>query len=151
MKIFYDEVKDKRKNKLVRLQVDNKFQQVKIKDLNDWQNIDMFTNSVRGGKAFAAKQKIRELKTRVSKLNAQKLKIPPTNIIFNLANNMNNVQSEKYGFNPEEIGKNSLSIERFRTMFNKHRIKRTRLLNNRLKRYYDKKNAKPRGKNSDKG
>ena len=51
----------------------------------------MFTNSVRGGKAFAAKQKIRELKTRVSKLNAQKLKIPPTNIIFNLANNMNNV------------------------------------------------------------
>ena len=36
MKIFYDEVKDKRKNKLVRLQVDNKFKQVKIKDLNDW-------------------------------------------------------------------------------------------------------------------
>ena len=36
MKIFYDEVKDKRKNKLVRLQVDSKFQQVKIKDLNDW-------------------------------------------------------------------------------------------------------------------
>ena len=99
----------------------------------------MFTNSVRGGKAFATKQKIRELKTRVSKLNVQKLKIPPTNIIFNLANNMSNVQSEKYGFSPEEIGKNSLSIKRFRTMFNKHRIKRTRLLNNRLKRYYDKK------------
>ena len=36
IKIFYDEVKDKRKNKPMRLQVDNKFQQVKIKDLNDW-------------------------------------------------------------------------------------------------------------------
>ena len=47
----------------MRLQVDNKFQQVKIKDLNNLNNVDMFTTSVRGGKAFAAEQKIRELKT----------------------------------------------------------------------------------------
>ena len=33
----------------------------------------MFTTSTRGGKAFAAEQKIRELKTRILKLNAQKL------------------------------------------------------------------------------
>ena len=33
MKLFYDEVKGKRKNKCVRLQIDNEFQQVKIKDL----------------------------------------------------------------------------------------------------------------------
>ena len=32
MKIFHDEVKDKIKNKPMRLQVDNEFQQVKIKD-----------------------------------------------------------------------------------------------------------------------
>ena len=54
----------------------------------------MFTTSVKGGKAFAAKQKIRELKTRVSKLNTQKLKIPPTKLILNSENNINNVQSE---------------------------------------------------------
>ena len=30
MRLFYNEVKDKRKNKRVRLQVDSKFQQVKI-------------------------------------------------------------------------------------------------------------------------
>ena len=30
MKLFYDEVKEKRKNKPMRSQVDNKFQQVKI-------------------------------------------------------------------------------------------------------------------------
>ena len=41
-------------------------------------NVEMFTTSVRGGKAFAAEQKIREIKTRISKLNAQKLKIFPT-------------------------------------------------------------------------
>ena len=52
------------------LQVDNEFQQVKIKDLNDQNNVEMFTSSVIGGKAFAAGQKIRELKTRISKINA---------------------------------------------------------------------------------
>ena len=56
------------------LQVDNEFQQVKVKDLNDMNNVEMFTTSVRGGKAFAAEQKIRELKNKVTKVNAQKLK-----------------------------------------------------------------------------
>ena len=46
--------------------------------LNEMNNVEMFTTSVRGGKAFAAEQKIREIKTRISKLNAQKLKIFPT-------------------------------------------------------------------------
>ena len=65
----------------MRLEVNNEFQQVKIKDLNVQNNVEMFTTSVRGGKAFAAEQKIRELKTRISKLNAQKLKISPKKVI----------------------------------------------------------------------
>ena len=78
MKLFYDEVKSKRKNKPMRLQVDNEFQPVKIKDLNNDNNSEMLISSVRGGNAFAAKQKIRERKTRAAKLSAQKLKITPT-------------------------------------------------------------------------
>ena len=70
LKIFYNEVSNKRKGKRMRLQVDNEFQQVKVKDLNDLNNVEMFTASVRGRKAFAAEQKIRELKTRIPKLNA---------------------------------------------------------------------------------
>ena len=66
MKLFYDEVKEKRKGKHMRLQIDTEFQQVKIKSLNDENNIEMFTSSLRGGKAFAAEQKIRELTTRIS-------------------------------------------------------------------------------------
>ena len=120
----------------MRLQVDNEFQQVKIKDLNDRYNVEMFTTSVRGGKAFTAKQRIRERKTRVSKLNTQTLKIPPTKIILNSANNMNNVQSKKYGFIPEEIERKSLPNERFRTIFNMHRTERTKLFNDS---YNDKK------------
>ena len=63
----------------------------------------MFTTSIRGGKAFAAKQKIIELKTRISKTNAQKLKISPTKIILDSATNMNIVKSEKYELSSEEI------------------------------------------------
>ena len=37
----------------------------------------MFTTSLRGGKAFAAEQKIRELKTRIPKLKGEKLKFNP--------------------------------------------------------------------------
>ena len=50
MKLFYDKVRVKRKVKRIRLQIDNEFQQVKIKDLNDENNVEMFTSSVRGGK-----------------------------------------------------------------------------------------------------
>ena len=76
----YDDVKKRKgKGKRMWLQVDNKFQQVKIKDLNNLNNVDMFTTSVGGGKAFAAEQKIRELKTQIAKLNAQKLKISEDN------------------------------------------------------------------------
>ena len=72
----------------MKLQVDNKFPPVKIKDLNEKDNIEMFTSSVRTGKAFAAEQKIRELKSRIAKLNALKLKVPPTKVITT-AENMN--------------------------------------------------------------
>ena len=106
MKQFYDEIKNKRNNTM-RLQVDNEFQQVKLKDVSDPNNVEMFTTSARGGKAFAAEQKIRELKTRISKLNTQKLKISPTKIILSSVDNMNSVQSEKYSLSPDEIEKKS--------------------------------------------
>ena len=41
------------------LQMGNQFKQVKIKDLNDKYNAGKFSNGVRGGKAFAAEQKIK--------------------------------------------------------------------------------------------
>ena len=74
---FYNDVKSKRRGKAMKLQVDQEFQQVKIKDLNDLNNVKMFSTSIRGGKVFAAEQKIRELKTRIAKLHSQKLKMSP--------------------------------------------------------------------------
>ena len=94
---FYGEVESKRKGKKMKLQVNQEFQQIKIKDLNELNNVKIFSTSLRGGKAFAAEQKIRELKTRISKLKGQKLKISPKKIIGISTKNMNIQASKKYG------------------------------------------------------
>ena len=96
----------------------------------------MFTSSVRRGKAFAAEQKIRELKTRLSKLHAQKLKVSPTKIIGNSILNMDLMKSVKYGMSPEEIESWSLAGERFRVVYDMHRIEETKTLHDRLDRSY---------------
>ena len=61
---------------------------------------------------------------------------------------MNNVPSEKYGLTSEEIGKKSISNERFTTIFNMHWIERTKLIHDRLNKYdkkkYDRKKKKMR-------
>ena len=46
----------------MRLQTDLEFNQNKIKELNKKFDVDMFHTRLHGGKAFAAEQKIRELK-----------------------------------------------------------------------------------------
>ena len=140
LKKLYDEVQEKGKKKNMRLQVENEFQQVKIKDLN----VTVFMTNIRGGKAFAAEQNIRELKTRISMLKAisdkNKAKIPPKYIIKQSVENMNNVRSEKYNISPNEIKKRSLASKQFKTLFNFERIKKSKQIPDRLDKY-DKKNT----------
>ena len=63
LETFYKEIESNRnKNEKMRLQTDQEFQQNKIKKLNVKYNVEMFSTRIRGGKAFAAEQKIRELK-----------------------------------------------------------------------------------------
>ena len=89
---FYEEVQSKRKTKNMRLQVDNEFQQVKTKDLNDKYTVTMFTTSIRGRKSFAEQEK-KKLKSRIAKSQAisdkNKAKIPPTTIIRQSTENIN--------------------------------------------------------------
>ena len=61
LNLFYDDIKNKRTGKM-RLQTDLEFNQNLIKKLNNDFNVEMFHTKVRGGKAFAAEQKIREFK-----------------------------------------------------------------------------------------
>ena len=92
----------------------------------------MFTSAVTGGKAFAAEQKIRESKTRIAKINAQKLKISPTKIIEKSVANMNLKPSKKYGLPSEDVEWRTLSNEHFKTIFNMKRIEKTQKLHCRL-------------------
>ena len=58
-KLFYEEIEPKRNmNKQMRLQTDLEFQQREIMKLNKKYNVLMFGTKIRGGKGFAAEQKI---------------------------------------------------------------------------------------------
>ena len=59
---FYEEVESKRKGKKMKLQVDQEFQQIKIKDLNRQNNVEMFSTSLRGLKYSLQNRKLESLK-----------------------------------------------------------------------------------------
>ena len=79
LELFYREIEPKRdqKQETMRLQANLEFLQNEIKKLNKKYNIDMFSTNLRGGKAFATEQKIREFKKLLFKIkwlyNATKL------------------------------------------------------------------------------
>ena len=58
LKLFYEDINRKRTGRM-RLQADLELKQNQIKKLNNEFNVDMFHTRVRGGRAFAAEQKIR--------------------------------------------------------------------------------------------
>ena len=58
LQLFYEDINHKRTGRMV-LQADLEFKQNQVKKLNDEFNVDMFYTRVRGGKAFAAEQKIK--------------------------------------------------------------------------------------------
>ena len=59
LKLFYEDINRKRTGRM-HLQADLELKQNQIKKHNNEFNVDMFHTRVRGGKAFAAEQKIRE-------------------------------------------------------------------------------------------
>ena len=128
MELFYEEVNNKRKQKKMRLQTDKKFQQNDIKKLNNKYNENMFSTRLRGGKAFAAEQKIREYKKLLLKTKAlykkSKKQIKPKEIIRKITTNMNKTKTQKYGVEPEKIEKKSLEDDDFREKFDFYRLEK---------------------------
>ena len=127
LETFYKEIEPKRdKKEIMRLQTDQEFQQNEIKKINLKYNVDMFSTNIRGGKAFAAEQKIRELKKILFKTKnvykRSKKKINSKKIIEKAIENMNKINSEKYGLPPEIIEKKTLSDNVFKEMFDFYRM-----------------------------
>ena len=110
----------------------------------------MFSTKVRGGKAFAAEQKIREFKKllfKTKKLHkATKTgSFEPRKLIQNAVQNMNKTNSQKYGLPPEEIEEKSVADEKFREIYDFHRMVRVSKDADRYKRgdiCYDNKSCK---------
>ena len=124
---FYEEIDIKRvKNEKMRLQVDLEFQQNKIKELNKKYNVEMFTTKNRGGKAYAAEQKIREFKKILFKIKKtyKRLKkiLNSAKLIKKTVQDMNNTKSIKYGFEPELVERQTLTDENFKERYDFHRL-----------------------------
>ena len=111
MAIFYQDIAKKKTGKMS-LQTDRECQQTNIKKRNKQFDVDMCSNNLRGGKAFATEHEIRELKKlllrskRIKKLSSKRVK--PNELIKKAVYNLNNTRSAKYGFSPEQIEKKSL-------------------------------------------
>ena len=112
LKLFYEDIKQKRKYKM-HLQTDLEFKQNQIKKLNDKFNVEMFHTKVWEGKAFPAEQKIREFKKILLRSKrfekSRKNKIKPNDLIKKAVQNMNETISTKYQLAPETIEKRSLN------------------------------------------
>ena len=112
LNLFYNNIKQKRTGKMC-MKTDLEFNQNQIKKLNKDFNVEMFHTKLRGGKAFAAEQKVREFKKillrnkRFEKL--EKRTIKPNELLKKTAQNMNETISTKYSLAPETIEKRSLN------------------------------------------
>ena len=106
LKLFFDEIGPKRNGKMI-LQTDLEFKQNAIKKLNKEFSVEIFHTKVRGGKAFAAEQKIREFKKLLlmSKRykKRDKERVCPNELIKKAVENMNETNSTKYGVSPETV------------------------------------------------
>ena len=150
LETFYKEIESKRsKNEKMRLQTDQEFQQNEIKKLNLKYNVEMFSTRIRGGKAFAAEQKIRELKKIFKTKNTYKLskkKINSKKIIQKAVENLNKTNSEKYGLPPEVIEKKTLAENVFKEVYDFYRLVKVSKAANRYEKYNEKIDEKQKRK-----
>ena len=149
LKLFYYEIEPKRNGKMS-LQTDLEFKQNAIKKLNQEFNVEMFHSKVRGGKAFAAEQKVRELKKILLKskrfVKSRGERITPNQLIKKAVENMNETASTKYGVSPESVENkttdSSKDSEFNREMYDFLRVKKVDNKNYRNSKYDAKKDRR---------
>ena len=144
MEEFYEEVSQKRKE-IMRLQTDLEFQQNEIKKLNRKYKVEMFSTRVRGGKAFAAEQKIRKFKKILLKVKTlyqrTKMKLKRNELIRKVTTNMNKTKTKKYQIEAENVEKKALTDDNFREKFDFYRLAKVGKENKRHERYMTKKDS----------
>ena len=99
----------------------------------------MFSSKVRGSKAFAAEQNIREFKKLLFKSKklhkaSKTSRVDPRKLIRNAVKNINKTNWQKYGVPPAEIEEKSLTRDKFREIYDIHRMVRVSKDTDRYKR-----------------
>ena len=142
LELFHKEIQPKRaKGERMRLQTDQEFQQNEIKKLNLKYDVDIFSSRIRGGKAFAAEQKIREFKKilfkskKLHKVTNNRKRLDSKKLIKKAVENMNKTNSQKYGLPPQSIEQKTLSDNVFREIYDFHRLVRVSKDADRYKRH----------------
>ena len=128
MEQFYEEIETKRDSKeQMRIQTDLEFRQRKIQKLNQKYNVLMFHTKIRGGKAFAAEQKIREFKKilqkskRMHKSTSTK-RTEQKKLIQHANNNLNSIASQKYDVSPNFVEENTQQDEKLHGIYYFYRL-----------------------------
>ena len=110
----------------MRFQTDLEFRQNEIKKLNK-KYVQIFSSRACGGKAYAAEQNIREFKKflfwskRLHKATSAK-RFDSRKLIRLDVENMNSLNSQKYGYTPNAIEEKAVDNKRFRKIYNSHRL-----------------------------
>ena len=129
------------------------FRQREIQNLNQKYNVLMFHTKIRGGKAFAAEQKIREFKKILQKSkrmheSTSTKRTEPKKIIQSATNNLNSIASQKYGVLPNFVEENAQQDEKFCKIYDIYRLVKVQKYAKRYKlneiRQNDKKHKKIR-------
>ena len=99
----------------------------------------MFSTKIRGGKAFAAEQKIREFKKLLLKSkrlykSTSSRRLEPKKLAQRAVNNMNKIASQKYVFSPGFVEEKTLNDEKFRKIYDFHRLVKVRKFAERYER-----------------
>ena len=99
----------------------------------------MFSTKIRGGKAFAAEQKIREfkkllLKSKSLHKSASSRRLEPKKIIQRAVNKMNKIASQKHGFSPGFVEEKTLNDEKLCEIYDFHRLVKVRKFAERYER-----------------
>ena len=141
LELFYKEIQPKRDSgERMRLQTDQEFQQNENKKLNLKYNVEMFSSTICGGKAFVAEQKIREFKKilfkskKLHKVTKSGQRLDSKKLIKKAVENMNKTNSQKYGLPPETVEQKTRS-DVFREIYDFHRIVRVSKDAERYKRH----------------
>ena len=107
-----------------------RLQQSKIDRLNAKYNVDMSSTRLRGGKAFAAEQKIREFKKLLLKSKGiekrLKVRLNPNNLITKATNNLIYAKSAKYDIASETVEKESIKNPVFIEVYVFHRLNKVK-------------------------